>query len=451
MKPAKHNSWFFAPRTIAIRGWRAVSLLAFGTVLLFFGAATSVQGADTYGTALDQRFAAPRDSTNTLAPESPKDPHLIALERALKAQQEKISRGTDAEAAPVSTGPSRGTLMAFAAIFLTVTLVFVRFVKAFNSNRKQLAALAQKEAEEALRKKIIAEQPTLVALFNDLRHGLEPALDVADGKSADNSTETTTDRSSNEERLNRLHEFYELAPERISGLRNQLAKLSSMPEKTTRVELIREFFYRVEAFRRVSDLPELRPVWLMSCGLSGLLQQLSTTATDLNPSIMRTTASALNLLEDLSVPGIDSDLATRTRVQLLAVDDNAVCRAALSLALKKAFHEPDVASGGKAALALAEKNIYDAIFLDIEMPGMDGFELCTKIHETALNQKTPIVFVTSHGDFESRAKSSQVGGQSLIAKPYRSFEITVKALTLTLRGRLQKNSERPRSRQLAAA
>jgi len=72
------------------------------------------------------------------------------------------------------------------------------------------------------------------------------------------------------------------------------------------------------------------------------------------------------------------------------------------------------------------------------MPGMDGFELCSKIHQTALNQNTPVLFVTRHTDYESRVRSTTItGGDDLIGKPFLIFEITVKALTLLLRGRLK--------------
>jgi hypothetical protein len=55
-----------------------------------------------------------------------------------------------------------------------------------------------------------------------------------------------------------------------------------------------------------------------------------------------------------------------------------------------------------------------------------------------------VVFVTRHNDFNSRAKSSLSGGQELIAKPYLSTEITVKALMLALRGRLPNDAAEPR-------
>jgi CheY-like chemotaxis protein len=89
------------------------------------------------------------------------------------------------------------------------------------------------------------------------------------------------------------------------------------------------------------------------------------------------------------------------------------------------------------ALILASQHAYDVIFLDVQMPGMDGFELCSKIHETLLNRSTPVVFVTSQSDFGGRAQSILSGGSDLMAKPFLTFEITVKALTFILRGRLQ--------------
>jgi DNA-binding response OmpR family regulator len=74
---------------------------------------------------------------------------------------------------------------------------------------------------------------------------------------------------------------------------------------------------------------------------------------------------------------------------------------------------------------------------------MDGFELCAKIRETEANRKTPIVFVTSHTDFDSRAKSALLGAHDLIGKPFLAFEITVKALTLVLRARQESEGKRP--------
>jgi two-component system OmpR family response regulator len=115
-----------------------------------------------------------------------------------------------------------------------------------------------------------------------------------------------------------------------------------------------------------------------------------------------------------------------------------ISRHAVAVALKKAFNQPDLAANSEAALAQASMISYDAIFLDVLMPGMDGFELCSSIRKSSINRLTPIIFVTSQGDFEARTSSNICGGSDLIAKPFLTFEITVKALVFALRGRLEK-------------
>jgi DNA-binding response OmpR family regulator len=67
------------------------------------------------------------------------------------------------------------------------------------------------------------------------------------------------------------------------------------------------------------------------------------------------------------------------------------------------------------------------------MPGMNGFELCTRLRTYPTNAKTPVIFVTGLTDFESRAKSTLSGGSDLIAKPFLFMELAVKAITHILR------------------
>ena len=99
--------------------------------------------------------------------------------------------------------------------------------------------------------------------------------------------------------------------------------------------------------------------------------------------------------------------------------------------------QPDLAVNGEAALVHVAEKAYDVIFLDVHMPGMDGFELCTKIRASDLNRATPVVFVTGQSDFDSRAKSVLSGGNDLMGKPFLIFEVAVKALTLALQSRIR--------------
>jgi len=130
-------------------------------------------------------------------------------------------------------------------------------------------------------------------------------------------------------------------------------------------------------------------------------------------------------------------------MRFLVVDDDPVARRAISGSLQATFGRPDSAESGEAALALAGEKQFDLIFMDVRMPGMDGFKCCSKIHETAANSKTPVVFVTSHGDLESRAEAIMAGGSGFIPKPVLSSEIRLMALTFSLRGRVDNLNQKP--------
>ena len=88
------------------------------------------------------------------------------------------------------------------------------------------------------------------------------------------------------------------------------------------------------------------------------------------------------------------------------------------------------------ALKVLAQNRFDLIFLDVDMPRIDGFELCKRIRGSVTNKTTPVVFVTVLSDFESRTRSTLSGGNDLIAKPFLLVELAAKALTLLVKGML---------------
>jgi CheY-like chemotaxis protein len=234
-----------------------------------------------------------------------------------------------------------------------------------------------------------------------------------------------------------VKEFFDWAPGHLSALRTLCQTMGRIQDKRPTKEMLVELYEHIHLLKDRANLPALLPLHQMAAALDGLVKQLIPRLNEFTPSTLRTLASGIDLLDTLCVPDQKADLATNPHIQILAVDDDAVSRTAVSFSLKKAFEWPDLAEDGQSALALAVDKPYDVIFLDIRMPGMDGFELCTKIHETAANRVTPVIFITGLTDFEARAKSVVSGGSDLIAKPFLSFEIAVKALTFALRRRLQ--------------
>ncbi|MDB6108442.1 MAG: diguanylate phosphodiesterase [Pedosphaera sp.] len=239
-----------------------------------------------------------------------------------------------------------------------------------------------------------------------------------------------------------LGEFLADAPALLLDLGRTFQEISRSPDDAARQKMLRGLVDEIRALKSRAGIPELLPVFQMASALEGLLKQFVERPENITRSTLRTVAGGLDLLKNLCVPGIGADIATNPPIRLLAVDDDSVSRYAISYALTRVF-KPDLAEHGAAALALAAAQTYDVIFLDVMMPGMDGFEVCSTIHELSANRLTPVVFVTSLSDFDARAKSTLSGGHDLIGKPFLTYEITVKALTLALRGRLQARAQAP--------
>ena len=228
--------------------------------------------------------------------------------------------------------------------------------------------------------------------------------------------------------------FFAVATDSLGQLRTLLQKISATENEADRQTMFTALQRELYALKSAAELPQFLPVWQLATAMEGLVKQLTHVAGSATASTLRTFAGGLDVLQDLCVTGARADLFTHPPIRLLAVEDDPICRQAVSFSLKKALSQPDLAENGEAALVLARENAYDVIFLDVQMPGMNGYEVCRHIRATLLNANTPVVFVTVCSDFEGRAQSILSGGSGLIAKPFLTFEITVQALTFALRG-----------------
>ncbi|MFZ0828749.1 MAG: response regulator [Verrucomicrobiia bacterium] len=252
------------------------------------------------------------------------------------------------------------------------------------------------------------------------------------------------------ERHDPLAEFYRRAKQRLATLRNLLQDIGRESSDAARQQMLTQLSFEMGRLKDEAGSPQALPVWQAATALEGLLKQLAEKIRNVTPSTLRTVAGGLDLLDDLCVPGLPPDRLTDRPLKFLVVDDDQISRLALAHSLEKAFSQPDLAVDGEAALVQATGQTYDVIFLDVQMPGMDGFELCTKIRETVPNRTSPVVFVTHQSDFDARCKSTLSGGNDLMGKPFLTFEVTVKALTLALHGRLRERVQKPLMQPVAA-
>ena len=175
----------------------------------------------------------------------------------------------------------------------------------------------------------------------------------------------------------------------------------------------------------------------MAAALEALLQELHEKPKSINASTLRTVAITVDFFNFLFERGTQPDKWDVSPARILVVDDEAIACRAIVYALEKAQLQSASVEDPNAAFKLVSENHYDLVFLDVDMPGMTGYELCTKLRSLPAHKKTPVVFVTRLDDFNNRTSSMMAGGNDFIAKPFLHIELAVKALIHVLRGKLQ--------------
>lgn len=269
----------------------------------------------------------------------------------------------------------------------------------------------------------------------------EPTPDKDKHSPALPNTESPPQQEQGEPKPDALKPFFASVPEQLLAMWNLLQAVERDPLPGERQELLGHLAKQLCTLKYAASIPELLPVWQVTSITEGLVLQLNQRSAEVTANRLHGIDQGLTLLADLCQPGLAPELSSSPPIRLLAVDDDLISRQAVALSLRKAFKQPDLAANGEAALAQISTIQYDVIFLDILMPGLDGFELLSRIRQQTLNRLTPVVFVTSQSDLETRERSGLCGADGLITKPFLAFEITLTALVLALRARLRKRQE----------
>ena len=115
--------------------------------------------------------------------------------------------------------------------------------------------------------------------------------------------------------------------------------------------------------------------------------------------------------------------------KILIVDDNYENLQVLGMHLQEAGYDIEFSTSGKIALDWLENEKFDLILLDINMPEMDGFEVCKKIRENKKNNNLPIVFLSAENQRETILKGLSIGGHDYITKPFDSRELVARVKT----------------------
>jgi two-component system OmpR family response regulator len=126
-------------------------------------------------------------------------------------------------------------------------------------------------------------------------------------------------------------------------------------------------------------------------------------------------------------------------VRVLVVEDELKMARLLRRGLVEEGHAADVASKGEDALWMAQSHPYDAIVLDVMLPGLSGFEVCRLLRNGGV--WTPVLMLTARDGVEDRVVGLDVGADDYLTKPFSFAELLARLRALVRRGGVERPTE----------
>ncbi|MBF0263663.1 MAG: response regulator [Gammaproteobacteria bacterium] len=109
--------------------------------------------------------------------------------------------------------------------------------------------------------------------------------------------------------------------------------------------------------------------------------------------------------------------------KILIVDDSTSMRQMISFTLKGAGYETAEAVDGNAGLAEAQKQRYDLVFTDVNMPGMDGLTFTSELRKLAEYKFVPVLVLTTEASTEKKMAGKKAGATGWLVKPFNPEQL----------------------------
>ena len=145
-------------------------------------------------------------------------------------------------------------------------------------------------------------------------------------------------------------------------------------------------------------------------------------------------SSAFDLLEEAGVPERPA-AEGRRGIRVLLVDDEDNLRKVMRDLLDRDGFDVAEARDGVEALAQADRNAPDVIVLDLNLPGLSGYDVLQRLRAHPATARTPVVVLTAKGDEDNEVRVFELGADDFLTKPFRARALSARLEAVLGRGR----------------
>jgi heavy metal response regulator len=130
-----------------------------------------------------------------------------------------------------------------------------------------------------------------------------------------------------------------------------------------------------------------------------------------------------------------------TEPRILVIEDEVKVAASLKEGLQEKGFEVDVAYDGDIGLRMALGHLYDAIILDVNLPGMNGYAVCENLRKQ--NTKVPVLMLTALGTMKDKLSGFDSGADDYLIKPFEFRELLARVRALVKRSQIDFTTNQP--------
>lgn len=116
-------------------------------------------------------------------------------------------------------------------------------------------------------------------------------------------------------------------------------------------------------------------------------------------------------------------------VKILIVENDMPIALLMVHLLSRAGCDVEVARTGRAGIELAQEIKFDIITLEVDLPDISGFGICSDLKQKHYSRHTPVVFVSARSSLEDQQHGLDVGASDYITKPFKTFEFAPQLLS----------------------
>lgn len=219
----------------------------------------------------------------------------------------------------------------------------------------------------------------------------------------------------------------------VVAMRRCFQTISRDPKQLSELKELEGHASQLAGTARDNGLPLLHRV---TAAFATLLGDFYDTPNQLSPAALTLINQTVEFIGTLLE---NSDAEQRVKLSAARVylvdDDQNTCDSVVD-ALSTVGLQTQYSLYSSTAVAELAGSYYDLIILDINLPELDGFELCSHIRNMALHAETPVFFISGDTSLENRVKSSLCGGHEFIVKPFNNQELALRSLKSVIASQL---------------